>query len=313
VSPSVAHRGYSSGLAARDARRAGLYGPPDPHLSLNVLSKRHDVAYIPCMSKPSTPPSKPVTAALAIIGNEILSGRTRDANLQYLGDELNKLGIRMMEVRIVSDVPAAIIEAVNTLRQRYDYVFTTGGIGPTHDDITSECIAEAFGLDFGPNPEAVALLSAYYGERGDEFTPARQRMANTPKDAVLIDNPVSKAPGFQIENVFVLPGVPRIMQAMFAGMRHRLIGGTPMVSRTVTSHVPEGKAGGPLTDLQARHPGTEIGSYPFYRNDRPGAQVVIRAEDPAKADAAVKDVMKMLIDLGGEPILEVAADDGKAP
>jgi molybdenum cofactor synthesis domain-containing protein len=260
---------------------------------------------------PAESASKPVTASLVIIGNEILSGRTRDANLQYLGDELNKLGIRMTEVRVVSDIPEAIIEAVNTLRQRYDYVFTTGGIGPTHDDITSECIARAFGIEFGPNPEAVALLQAYYTERGDEFTDARQRMANTPKDAILIDNPVSKAPGFQVENVFVLPGVPRIMQAMFAGMRHRLVGGQPMVSRTVTSHVPEGRAGGPLTELQVRHPETEIGSYPFYRNDRPGAQVVIRAIDPVKADAAVVDVIEMLISLGGEPVLEPVDDAGQ--
>jgi len=253
-------------------------------------------------SKPET--ARPVTAGLVIIGNEILSGRTRDANLQFLGDELNKLGIRMTEVRVVSDVPDAIVEAVNTLRARYDYVFTTGGIGPTHDDITSECIAKAFGIGFGPNPEVVELLSAHYAARGDEFTPARQRMANTPVDAVLIDNPVSKAPGFQVENVFVLPGVPRIMQAMFAGMRHRLVGGKPMVSRTVTSHVPEGRAGGPLAELQARYPDTEIGSYPFYIEGRPGAQIVIRAEDPAIADAAAEDVVAMLRELGGEPVLE---------
>ncbi|WNK01488.1 molybdopterin-binding protein [Thalassospiraceae bacterium LMO-JJ14] len=244
----------------------------------------------------------PVSAGLVIIGNEILSGRTRDANLQHLGAELNKLGIRMTEVRIVSDEPDAIVEAVNTLRARYDYVFTTGGIGPTHDDITSECIAKAFGIDFGPNPEAVKLLEDHYPP--GELTAARLRMANTPVDAVLIDNPVSKAPGFQVENVFVLPGVPRIMQAMFIGIRHRLTGGKPMLSRTVSSHVPEGRAGGPLSELQARHPDTEIGSYPFYRNDRPGANIVIRAEDADKADAAVRDVIEMLKDLGGEPVLE---------
>lgn len=259
------------------------------------------------MNETSAHQGKPVTAGLVVIGNEILSGRTRDANLQYLGDELNKLGIRMTEVRVVSDVPEAIIEAVNTLRARYDYVFTTGGIGPTHDDITSECIAGAFGLDFGLNPEAVKLLEDHYPP--GELTEARLRMAKTPVDAILIDNPVSKAPGFQVENVFVLPGVPRIMQAMFAGMRHRLTGGQPMVSRTVTSHVPEGKAGGPLGELQARHPDTEIGSYPFYRNDRPGANIVIRAEDPAKADAAARDVLDMLKALGGDPVLEDADAD----
>ncbi|MGJ3259557.1 MAG: competence/damage-inducible protein A [Rhodospirillales bacterium] len=254
------------------------------------------------MGENATSNAKPVTAGLVIIGNEILSGRTRDANLQFLGDELNKLGIRLTEVRVVNDVPDAIVEAVNTLRQRYTYVFTTGGIGPTHDDITSECVAQAFGLDFGLNPEAVKLLEDHY-EPG-ELTEARLRMARTPVDATLIDNPVSKAPGFQVENVFVLPGVPRIMQAMFSGMKHRLTGGKPMVSRTVTSHVPEGRAGGPLTELQARHPETEIGSYPFYRNDRPGANIVIRAEDPEKADAAAHDVVDMLKELGGDPVME---------
>lgn len=249
---------------------------------------------------------KVVTAGLAIIGNEILSGRTRDANLQYLGEELNALGIRLSEVRVVSDVPAAIVEAVNALRERYDYVFTTGGIGPTHDDITSECIAQAFGLPFGTNPEAYAILESHYPP--GELTEARLRMTKTPEGAILIENPVSKAPGFQVENVFVLPGVPRIMQAMFQGIRHRLTGGTPMVSRTVTSHVPEGKAGGPLTELQARHPDTEIGSYPFFKDGRPGASIVVRADDPAKADAAAKDVFDMLTSLGGKPIIEENVD-----
>lgn len=250
-------------------------------------------------------PKHPVTAGLVIIGNEILSGRTRDANLQFLGDELNTLGIRLTEVRVIADIPASIIDAVNTLRAQYDYVFTTGGIGPTHDDITSECIAQAFGLPFGLNPEAHAILVDHYPP--GELTEARLRMAKTPEGATLIENPVSKAPGFQVENVFVLPGVPRIMQAMFAGIRHRLVGGQPMVSRTVTSHVPEGKAGGPLTELQARHADTEIGSYPFFKDGRPGASIVIRAEDPAKADAAARDVCEMLTALGGEPILEDGA------
>jgi len=247
-------------------------------------------------------PTKIVTAGLVIIGNEILSGRTRDANMQFLGDALNTLGIRMTEVRVVSDVPEAIVEAVNTLRARYDYVFTTGGIGPTHDDITSECIAQAFGLEFGLNPEAVAILEDHYAE--GEFTEARQRMAKTPQDAILIDNPVSKAPGFQVENVFVLPGVPRIMQAMFGGITHRLTGGAPMISRSVTSHVPEGKAGGPLTELQERYPDTEIGSYPFFKDGKPGASIVIRAVDPDMADAAIKDVFEMLTSLGGEPEID---------
>lgn len=242
---------------------------------------------------------KTVTAALVIIGNEILSGRTKDANLGYLGDELNKLGIRMMECRVVADIPAAIVAAVDEMRATYDYVFTTGGIGPTHDDITSECIAQAFGLPFGANPEAVAILDDYY--RPEDRTEARYRMAKTPEGATLIDNPVSKAPGFQVENVFVLPGVPKIMQAMFGGLRHRLIGGEPMISRTVTSQVPEGKAGAGLGELQERYPDTEIGSYPFFRDGKPGANVVVRAQDGALVDTVVDEVIELLVSLGGDP------------
>lgn len=247
-----------------------------------------------------------VTAALIIIGNEILSGRTKDANLAFLGDELNQLGIRMMEARVVADVPENIVEAVNAMRARYTYVFTTGGIGPTHDDITAECVAQAFGLPFGPNPEAVAILDAHY--KPEDRTEARYRMAKTPEGATLIENPVSKAPGFQVENVFVMAGVPRIMQAMFGGIRHRLVGGRPMVSRTVTSHVPEGKAGGPLGELQEKHPDTEIGSYPFFKDGRPGASIVIRAEDPARADAAADAVVALLTALGGKPVREQGED-----
>ncbi len=250
----------------------------------------------------SEPSEKIFTAALVIVGNEILSGRTRDANLQYLAVELNLLGIRMSEVRIVRDDEAEIVAAVNAMRARYDYVFTTGGIGPTHDDITSECIAKAFGRPFGINKEAFALLETHYAP--GEFTEARQRMAKTPEDVILIDNPVSKAPGYQIENVFVLPGVPRIMQAMFGGMKHRLVGGKPMLTRTVTSHVPEGRAGGPLTALQAKYPDTEIGSYPFFKDGRPAASVVIRTTDAAAIDAALADVIVMLKELGGEPVVE---------
>lgn len=246
---------------------------------------------------------KNVTAALVIIGNEILSGRTKDANLAYLGEELNKLGIRMMECRVIADIPAAIISAVNEMRARYDYVFTTGGIGPTHDDITSECIAEAFGLPFGPNPEAVAILDDYY--RPEDRTEARYRMAKTPEGAILIENPVSKAPGFQVENVFVLPGVPKIMQAMFGGLRHRLVGGAPMISKTVTSTVPEGKAGQGLWELQDKYPETEIGSYPFFRDGKPGANIVVRAQDQALVDAAIDDVVELLKSLGGDPLIEI--------
>lgn len=249
----------------------------------------------------------PATAALLIIGNEILSGRTQDANLQFLGTELNKLGIRLMEARVVSDIPEAIVEAVNTLRARYTYLFTTGGIGPTHDDITSECIAKAFGRPHGFHPEAVAILDARY-PNPDDRTEARYRMAKTPEGASLIYNPVSGAPGFITENVFTMAGIPRVMQAMFDGIKHTLAGGKPMVSRTVSSLVPEGRAGGPLGELQARHPDTEIGSYPFSRNGQHGAAIVVRAEDPARADAVVREVFDLLTSLGGSPIMEQSAD-----
>ncbi len=243
---------------------------------------------------------------MAIIGNEILSGRTKDANLAFLGEQLNDLGIRMMEARVVADVPARIVEAVNNLRGRYDYVFTTGGIGPTHDDITAECVAQAFGLEFGPNPEAVAILDAHY--KPEDRTEARYRMAKTPVGASLIENPISKAPGFRVENVFVMAGVPRVMQAMFQSIKHELTGGQPMVSRTVVSHVPEGKAGGPLGELQERYPDTEIGSYPFFRDGKVGAAIVIRAVDAARADAAAADVVELLTSLGGNPVLEQSAE-----
>ena len=247
------------------------------------------------------------TAALMIVGNEILSGRTKDANLAFLGAELNAIGIRMMEARVVADIPDAIVEAVNTLRGRYDYVFSTGGIGPTHDDITAECIAKAFDLPFGPHPGAVAILDARYAP--EDRTPARYRMANTPQGATLIENPVSGAPGFQVENVYVMAGIPRVMQAMFGGIKHTLVGGKPMVTRSVTSQVPEGRAGGPLGALQEKYPDTEIGSYPFFKDGKPGASIVVRAVDPAVADAALADVVEMLKGLGGEPVIAPSLEE----
>ncbi|MBT6884171.1 MAG: competence/damage-inducible protein A, partial [Rhodospirillaceae bacterium] len=168
---------------------------------------------------------KTITAALIIIGNEILSGRTQDANLAFLGEQLNELGVRLREVRVIPDVEDTIIETVNTLRQAFDYVFTTGGIGPTHDDITSAAIAKAFGTELARHPEAEALLLGHY--KPEDVTPARMKMADIPVGATLLDNPVSKAPGFRLENVHVLPGVPRIMQAMFKLFSHELVGGEP--------------------------------------------------------------------------------------
>lgn len=227
-------------------------------------------------------------AALLIIGDEILSGRTQDKNLAYLAHWLNEMGIQLKEGRIVPDVPEEIIDAVNALRTKYDYVFTTGGIGPTHDDITSECIAKAFGQDLILHPEAYRRLEDHYG--ADDFTPARQRMAKTPEHAVLIDNPVSIAPGFQVENVFVMAGVPKIMQAMLENLRDRLKAGRKIWSQALTIHAPESQMAGPLGDLQANHPNVGLGSYPFFRDGSVGTQIVIRGAETVAISAAMQDL-----------------------
>ena len=240
-----------------------------------------------------------VTACLIIIGNEILSGRTRDANLQFLGENLNALGIRLMEGRVIPDVEATIIANVNEARARFDYVFTTGGIGPTHDDITSACIAKAFGRKLIRHPDAEKLLLAHY--KPEDVTEARMKMADVPEDSILLDNPVSRAPGFQVDNVFVLPGVPRIMQAMFDLFKHRLTGGAEMLSKSIASYTPEGKIAARLTALQDEHPALEIGSYPFSRDGRHGSTIVIRGTDAADIADAAEKLRAIMRDLGNEP------------
>ncbi len=243
-----------------------------------------------------------VTAALLIIGNEILSGRTKDANLPYLAEQLGALGVRLAEARVVSDVEAEIVAAVNTLRGRYDYVFTTGGIGPTHDDITAASVAKAFGVAHELNAEAVALLENHY--QTTEINEARLRMATIPVGATLIENPVSKAPGFRIGNVFVMAGVPKIMQAMFDGIAPTLIGGAPMRSRSVTCGLPEGTLAKPLGEIQERHPDIDIGSYPYFRVGKFGVTVVLRGTGAARLDGAAEEVAGAIRDLGGEPTME---------
>jgi molybdenum cofactor synthesis domain-containing protein len=230
-----------------------------------------------------------VTAALIIIGNEILSGRTQDANLAFLATELNEAGIQLREVRVVPDAEADIVEAVNALRTRFDHVFTTGGIGPTHDDITSASIAKAFDLPYGRHPEAERRLLAYYPP--EKVNPARMKMAETPEGAELIDNPVSVAPGFTIGNVHVLPGVPSILQAMWAGLKPRLKGGAVVVSRSITVFCPEGEIAKPLGEIQALHPTVEIGSYPFMRQERFGTTLVLRSVDAAAIEAAAEAIL----------------------
>lgn len=229
-----------------------------------------------------------VTAALLIIGDEILSGRTRDKNLAYLATWLNEIGIQLNEVRVVQDDRDAIADALNALRGANDYVFTTGGIGPTHDDITVDSIAHAFGVEVVIDPKADALLRSYYPE-GD-YTDARRRMARVPDGAELIDNPISIAPGIRKDNVFILAGVPKIMQAMLEGVRPHLKGGDKVLSGSVTVRAPESRLADGLGDIQTAHDDTAIGSYPFFKDGLGGAQIVVRSVERAAIEAALEDV-----------------------
>ncbi|HEX6013786.1 MAG TPA: molybdopterin-binding protein [Geminicoccaceae bacterium] len=239
-----------------------------------------------------------VTAALVIIGNEILSGRTRDENLAFLAEELNGIGIQLREARVVPDAEADIVEAVNACRARHDHVFTTGGIGPTHDDITAASVAKALDRPLVRHPEAERRLLAYYPP--EKVNEARMKMADTPEGAELIDNPVSVAPGFTVENVHVLPGVPSILRAMLPGLKPRLQGGAVVHSRTITVFCPEGELARPLGEIQARHPTVEIGSYPFMRQDRFGTSVVLRSVDEAAIAATADEILAEVRERGVE-------------
>ncbi len=241
-----------------------------------------------------------VTAALIVIGNEVLSGRTQDANVRFLAAGLNGVGVRLMEARVIADVEDEIVEAINALRAKFDYVFTTGGIGPTHDDITSAAVAKALGRKFGRNAEAEAILRDHY--RPEDVTEARLRMADMPEGAELIDNPVSRAPGFRVENVIVMPGVPRIMQAVFDGYKHNLEGGDPVRSVSITVALPEGVMAAKLGQLQDTHAPVEFGSYPFVRHGRVGTCLVARSADEGALAAAAEALRAMIDELGGEPI-----------
>jgi molybdenum cofactor synthesis domain-containing protein len=247
------------------------------------------------------------TAAVLVIGNEILSGRTQDANLAYLARELGTLGIRLKEARVVADEEAAIIEALNALRARYRYVFTTGGIGPTHDDITSECIAKAFGRAYTLHPEAHQIMIDYCRETGRALNEARLRMAHLPEGAALIENKVSRAPGFRVENVFVMAGIPAVMRAMFEAIAPSLETGPSLVSRAFVVFLPEGAVAKDLGQLQARSPGIDIGSYPFVREGRFGTTLVLRGTDREGLDRAAAELVLLLRGLGGEPVEENTA------
>lgn len=238
------------------------------------------------------------SAAIVIIGNEILSGRTKDINLPWLGEQLSAMGIQLLEGRIVPDVPEAIIEAVNTVRKRYDYVFTTGGIGPTHDDITSGCIAQAFGVSLIRHPDAEAVLRVHY--KPEDINEARLKMADVPEGATLVANPVSAAPGYRIGNVYVFAGVPRIMQAMFDNIRHELQTGAPIESRSVTTLLTEGTIAQGLEDIQNRYPDVSIGSYPMIRDGKLGTSLVLRSTNIPVLEKACNEVQALVVSLNGE-------------
>ncbi len=241
------------------------------------------------------------TAAIVVIGNEILSGRTQDVNVRYLAKRLAELGIALREVRMIPDEREVIADTVNALRAAYDHVFTTGGIGPTHDDITSESVAAAFGVPWEPHPEAWALLSRHYPP--GEFNAARQRMATMPRGAELIPNPISVAPGFSIGNVHVLAGVPRIMQAMFEALAPRLDRGPPILQRAVHARgLLEGRLAAGLEEIQRRYPMLEIGSYPYYRESGSGVAIVAKGTDTEAIEAAVRDAAALIESLGAEPV-----------
>lgn len=234
------------------------------------------------------------SAAMLVIGDEILSGRTREANAHHLAGVMTEMGIRLAEIRVVPDERDAIVTAVNELRVRVDYLFTSGGIGPTHDDITADCVAAAFDVRIDVRADARAILEAHYAATGRELNAARLRMARIPEGAALIENPVSFAPGFILGNVHVMAGVPSIFQAMLDGVRSRLKSGWPMISHSFRVEAPEGDLAGPLGAVAREHPQVSMGSYPFHG---PGAALVLRCVDAETLAAAARDLRAALDDL----------------
>jgi molybdenum cofactor synthesis domain-containing protein len=238
-----------------------------------------------------------VTACVLIIGNEILSGRTQDANLSHIAISLNQVGVQVREARVIPDIESEIVQALNLCRERYDYVFTTGGIGPTHDDITAECVAKAFGRELYMHPEIAAVLRRR--EAPPDAMASRLRMAMVPRGAVLIDNPFGPH-GFRIENVYVMAGIPRVMQAMLEAVAPELDGGYTVHSRSLSAYVTESQIAKPLGKLQDKQPGVDIGSYPFARDGRFGTSLVVRGPDEAVLETLLATMGDMVVKLGGE-------------
>ncbi len=235
---------------------------------------------------------KEITAGIIIIGNEVLSGRTKDINTSTLAKWLNSLGIEVKEVRIVPDDETAIIHTVNFLRERFTYIFTTGGIGPTHDDITAETISKAFDIEYGFHKEAYSILEKYY--KPGEFNEGRQKMAKMPTTAKLILNPTSGAPGFYVENVFCLPGVPSILQSMIGGLNNILIGGDPILNITISLRTVESEIAKAIAEIQDKNNDVDIGSYPFFRAGKLGVSIVLRSSSKKKLEICKSDILKFV-------------------
>jgi len=233
--------------------------------------------------------TKKTNAAILIIGNEILSGRTQDTNTSTLSLWLNSIGVRVQEVRIIPDIEDTIVNSVNSLRKIYDYVFTTGGIGPTHDDITAQSIAKAFNLDYEIHKEGYKILEKYY--KPGEFNEGRQKMIWMPKNAKLLLNPTSGAPGFSVENVFCLPGVPSILKSMLGGLKNDIVGGEPILSHTINLRTVESEIANSLTKVQDNNKDVEIGSYPFFQAGKLGVSIVIRSEDQNKINICNSQIL----------------------
>ena len=246
---------------------------------------------------------KEITAGIIIIGNEVLSGRTKDINTSTLAKWLNSLGIEVKEVRVIPDVESTIVETVNHLRKKFNYIFTTGGIGPTHDDITAESISKAFDLEYGFHKEAYSILEKYYNP--GEFSDGRQKMAKMPISANLILNPTSGAPGFYIENVFCLPGVPSILQSMIGGLNNVLIGGDPILSLTISLRTVESEIAKSISEIQNKNNDVEIGSYPFFRAGKLGVSIVLRSSNKNKLDGCHSTILKFIETKGIEIVEDV--------